>query len=136
MQDFFYFCKKIYQMNNLNSIKQYRLVFPKDLNNSNTLFGGEAIKWMDETAYVSASKATKRKVVTASIKKIKFLRPIFINSIVEISAQVIEIFPHKVEVHVEAFVEDLYSNNKEKAIDACFVFAFVDEEGNMIKVVE
>lgn len=123
-------------MNNLNSIKQYRLVFPKDLNNSNTLFGGEAIKWMDETAYVSASKATKRKVVTASIKKIKFLRPIFINSIVEISAQVIEIFPHKVEVHVEAFVEDLYSNNKEKAIDACFVFAFVDEEGNMIKVVE
>jgi acyl-CoA hydrolase len=121
-------------MNNITPIKQYRLVFPKDLNNSNTLFGGEAVKWMDETAYISASKATKKRVVTASIKKVKFLCPIFINSIVEISAQVLEIYSHKVEVHVEAFVEDVYSNNKEKAIDACFVFAFVDEKGKMVRV--
>lgn len=116
-----------------SKIKQYKLVFAKDLNSNSTLFGGEALKWMDEAAYIAAVKHTKKKLATASVSRLKFFKPIPKDSIAEILAIIKQTYFHKVEVFVSVSVSDLYSDASEKAIEGCFVLAFIDEENNLIK---
>jgi len=37
------------------STQQFRMVFPKHLNSNGTFFGGEAMQWLDEVAFVFAA---------------------------------------------------------------------------------
>lgn len=55
----------------LNSeTKQDRIVFPNALNDHNTLFGGVAMQWMDEVAYITAIRFTKNKMDPVAADKI------------------------------------------------------------------
>lgn len=44
-------------------INSYRFIFPEAANDNNTLFGGLAIKWIDEVAYITATRYTKKQMV-------------------------------------------------------------------------
>ena len=46
-----------------NSItRQFKAIFPNTLNANETLFGGEAMKWMDEVAYITATRFTRQRM--------------------------------------------------------------------------
>ena len=64
--------------------KQCKAIFPNTLNANNTLFGGEAMKWMDEVAYITAIRFTKKKMVTVSSERVQFLLPMKSGTIAEI----------------------------------------------------
>ncbi len=106
--------------------KQDKIVFPGDLNNNSTLFGGIAMQWMDEVAYITAIRFAKKKMVTVSVEKIQFLFPIKAGEIVEIIGKVVKTGYVKLEILVEIFIEDIISNQRQKAISALFTFAAVD----------
>nr|HMQ43287.1 acyl-CoA thioesterase [Mariniflexile sp.] len=36
--------------------RQFKMVFPNTLNDHETIFGGTAMKWMDEVAYITATR--------------------------------------------------------------------------------
>ena len=41
--------------------KQVKIVFKNLINDHNTLFGGIALKWMDEVAYITATRFCRKK---------------------------------------------------------------------------
>lgn len=114
--------------------KQDKIVFPSDLNNNSTLFGGLAMKWMDEVAYITAIRFTKRKMVTVSVEKIQFLLPIKTGEIIEIIGKIIKVGYVKLEILVNINIEDLNSDQKQKAVSATFIFASVDELNKPIAI--
>ncbi|MFZ4547600.1 MAG: acyl-CoA thioesterase [Bacteroidales bacterium] len=110
---------------------QFRIVFGSSLNDRGKLFGGEALKWMDEVAYISALRYTHMKVVTVSVDKISFLQPIMLGSIIEIIGTIHKIGNVKIEIMVQIFVETLDSDERVKAVEAIFAFAATDQNNKL-----
>jgi acyl-CoA hydrolase len=53
------------------------LVMPEDLNPSGSIFGGLVVSLMDKVAVKTAARHAANRVVTASIQRIDFLKPVF-----------------------------------------------------------
>ncbi len=113
---------------------QTRIIFPTDLNDRNILFGGTAMKWMDEVAYITATRFLRLEAVTVAVENIKFLLPVTQGSIVEIVGKATEIGRVKLKVHVYILVEDKFSDIQQKAVEADFLFAVVDENQNPVRL--
>lgn len=107
--------------------RQSRMVFPKDLNANGTLFGGEAMKWMDEIAFIVATRFTRQRMFTMSTDNVKFLRPILPEHLAEAIGYVEKATPVKLFIKVEIFAEARYEEKREKAIEASFVFVAMNE---------
>ena len=113
---------------------QYKVVLPNTLNAHETLFGGIAMQWMDEVAYIEAIRYTKKKMVTVSTDNIKFLKPIKPGQIVEIVAKIINETALKLLIEVDIFAEELYSYKREKAVTSVFTFAAVDGNNRPVRI--
>ena len=107
--------------------KQFKMVIPNTLNSHETFFGGIAMQWMDEVAFITATRFLREKVVTVSVEKVKFLLPIKMGSILEISGKVLNISAVRLEVAVEIYVEQMFEEKREKAVSANFFFVAVNE---------
>ncbi|MFW5793299.1 MAG: acyl-CoA thioesterase [Bacteroidota bacterium] len=111
---------------------QYKLIMHEDLNNHNTLFGGTALKWMDEAAYITANNFLKTKVVTAYVNQVKFLLPINLGDIIEIVSKIEKISNAKIEIRLTINIDKNQTGNKEKAVEGLFTLAAVDEQNKPI----
>lgn len=111
----------------LSETRQFKAIFPNTLNANETLFGGIAMKWLDEVAYISATRFTRQRMVTINTENIKFLKAVNPNTIVEIVGRVEKAGAVRLKVKVELFVEEMYGQGREKAIEGIFVFASLDE---------
>jgi acyl-CoA hydrolase len=112
----------------LSETKQFRAIFPCHLNANETLFGGEALKWMDEVAYITATRFARERMFTVNTEKIKFLKGVNPNSIVEIIGRVERVKWVRVYVTVEMYTEEIYGFNPEKVMEGTFVFVALDEK--------
>lgn len=108
--------------------RQFKAVFPNTLNANDTLFGGQAMQWMDEVAYITATRFTRQRMFTVNTEKIRFLKAIAPNTIVEVVGRIEKVHPIKLRVKVEIHVEEMYGIGREKAIEGIFVFASVDDQ--------
>ncbi|MCE9684782.1 MULTISPECIES: acyl-CoA thioesterase [Shewanella] len=111
-----------------------KAVFPSITNHHNTLFGGEALAWMDETAFIAATRFCRKTLVTVSSDRIDFKKPIPAGSLAELIARVIYVGNTSLKVEVNIFVEDMYQDHREHAIRGVFTFVAVDEDRNPTKV--
>ena len=111
----------------LSETRQFKAIFPNTLNANETLFGGQAMQWMDEVAYITATRFTRQRMFTVNTEHIKFLKAVNINSIVEVIGRVEKAEAVKLRIKVEIFVEEMYGQGREKAIEGIFVFASLDE---------
>ncbi|MBX3021990.1 MAG: acyl-CoA thioesterase [Bdellovibrionales bacterium] len=105
----------------------FKAVFPGETNHYNTLFGGTALHWMDEVAFIAATRFSRQKVVTVSSDKINFNQPIPSGSLVEFDAQIGMVGRSSIEVIVDVYTEDMYSDKRIKAVSGRFVLVAVDE---------
>jgi acyl-CoA hydrolase len=112
----------------LSETRQFKAIFPNTLNANETLFGGQVMQWMDEVAYITATRYTRRKMFTVNVENIRFHRAVTPHSIVEVVGRVEKTGPVRLRVTVEVFAEEMYGTKREKAIDGVFVFAAVDED--------
>jgi len=108
--------------------KQFKVVFKDSVNDYDTLFGGIALKWMDEVAYITATRFCRKNVVTILTEKVQFLKPVPYGAIVEIIGKIRNFGHVKIEVKVELFTESMYNNSREKAVTGIFHFASVNEK--------
>ncbi len=113
---------------------QFRVIFNDTLNDKGNLFGGRAMLWMDEVAYITAIRFSHMKVVTVCVENVKFKKAILPGSLVEIIGNVIKVGSAKIEIQVEIFVESSESGQREKAIWATFFFAVVDANNKPISL--
>lgn len=114
--------------------RQFKVIFPNILNAHETLFGGIAMKWMDELAYITVTRFSKKKMVTISTDKMQFKNAIKSGTIAEIIGKVIKVGNLKIDILVEIWVEEMFSDKRIKAVNAIFTFAAIDSEHKPIKL--
>lgn len=107
--------------------KVFKAVFPGQTNHYDTLFGGTALQWMDEVAFIAATRFTREKVVTVSSEKVNFKMPIPAGSIVELDAQIVRIGNTSLEVNVDVYKEDMYQENRMLALSGRFIFVSLNK---------
>lgn len=114
----------------------FKAVFPSTTNHYDTLFGGTAMQLMDETAFITATRFSRQRMVTVSSDRIDFTKPIPAGTIVELSGKVISIGNTSLKVRVEIYVEEMYSMSREKAVSGEFTFVAIGEDKLPVEVIK
>lgn len=114
----------------------FKAVFPGTTNHYDTLFGGTAMMLMDEVAFITATRFSRKRMVTISSDRINFTKPIPAGTIVELVGRVTEVGNTSMKVSVEVYIEEMYSFVREKAITGTFTFVAIDEHKHPVKVLE
>lgn len=102
-------------------------VFPSDVNNHNTLFGGKLMAYIDDIASIAAAKFCRGITVTASTDSVDFLHPITPSDSVLLEAFVTWAGTSSMEVFVKVVRENLISGEKIIAATAFLTFVAFDE---------
>lgn len=109
-------------------------IFPNDVNNHNTLFGGKLMSDMDMVASISASRHSRTECVTASTDSVDFLIPITPENSVCFESFVTYTGSSSMEVFVKIIAESLLNGDRKIAATAFFTFVALDENGKPTKV--
>ena len=109
-------------------------IFPNDVNNHNTLFGGRLMSDMDMIASISAVRHARKEVVTASTDSVDFLSPITQQDSICIESFVTWTGNSSMEVFVKVIAENLMTGNRKIAATAFLTFVALDEDGKPTKV--
>ena len=118
-----------------NSITRvFKAVFPNTTNHYDTLFGGTAMQFMDEVAFITATRYSRQKMVTVSSDRIDFKKPIPHGTIIELIGKVTYLGTTSLKVRVDIFIEEMYSESRERAITGEFTFVAIDENKKAVKV--
>jgi acyl-CoA hydrolase len=88
------------------------IVFPKNINHHETLFGGAALSYMDKVAFIAATRYGRRHFVTASCDNIDFVKPAFKGNIVDFAAIVISAGRRSLKVEVVMQAEDMLTGER------------------------
>ncbi|MWC29724.1 acyl-CoA thioesterase [Paenibacillus sp. MMS18-CY102] len=109
-------------------------VFPTDVNNHNTLFGGKLMAYVDDIASIAASKHCRRSVVTASTDSVDFLHPIRPSDSVCMESYVTWTGNSSMEVFVKIIKEDLLTGERTIAATSFLTFVALDENRKPVAV--
>lgn len=112
----------------------FKAVFPSTTNHYDTLFGGTAMHLMDEVAFIAATRFSRQRMVTVSSDRIDFKKPIPAGTIVELIGKVTYIGNTSLKVRVDIFVEQMYTDHREKAVSGEFTFVAIDENKVPVKI--
>lgn len=111
-----------------------KIVFPKDTNHYDTLFGGTALQWMDEIASIASIRFSRQQTVTISLDAITFKRAIPSGHFVELVAEVVDVGRTSMKIQVDVFLEPMDRDEREKAISGCFTFVAINAERQPVVV--
>lgn len=114
--------------------RQCKMVFPGTLNANETLFGGELMKWMDEVAFICATRVTRQKMFTVKVEGLEFICPVKENSIAEIIAGVKNAGSVRLEIEVEMYTESLFSPERQLASRALFVMTALNDHNKVTRL--
>lgn len=109
-------------------------IFPTDVNNHNTLFGGKLMAYIDDIASIAATKHCRRSVVTASTDSVDFLHPIRPSDSVCLEAFVTWTGKASMEVFVKVIKEDLLSGERKIAATSFLTFVALDDHNKPVLV--
>ncbi|HXA00837.1 MAG TPA: acyl-CoA thioesterase [Cytophagaceae bacterium] len=116
--------------------RQFKAIFPNNVNHYDTLFGGTALSFMDEVAFITATRFSRQKMVTVSSDKIDFNKPIPAGTIIEIIGSIMKVGTTSVKVKVEIFIEEMYSEKRAKAIEGAFTLVAIDDDKKPTRIKE
>ena len=112
-----------------------KTVFPSRTNHHNTLFGGDALAWMDEVAFIAATRFCRKPLVTISSDRVDFKEAIPAGSFAELVAKVVHVGNTSLKVEVNIYLETMHKDDKHQAISGTFTFVAVDEQHKPTPVV-
>lgn len=107
----------------------WEIVFPDHANHLGTLFGGQALAWMDKAAFVVATRFARRTVVTARSEQVDFHVPVRQGQLVELVACVAEVGRSSMQVDVELHAEDALAGTRRLCTRGRFTMIALDGEG-------
>ena len=107
----------------------WEIVFPDHANHLGTLFGGQALAWMDKAAFVAATRYARRTVVTARSEQVDFHVPVRQGQWVELVARVQAVGRSSMQVEVERHTEDPHAGTRHLCTRGCFTMIALDGNG-------
>ena len=111
-----------------------KAVFPNTTNHYDTLFGGTALQWMDEVAFIAATRYSRQKMVTVSLDRTDFTKPIPSGTLAELIGTVVKVGNTSIQIKVEIYIEQMYSEHRELAIEGLFTMVAVDENKKPVTI--
>lgn len=112
----------------------FKAVFPNTTNHYDTLFGGTAMHMMDEVAFITATRYSRQIMVTVSSDKIDFKKPIPAGTIVELIGKVVHVGNTSLKVNVDIYIEQMYAEGRELAVQGVFTFVAIDKDKKPMKI--
>jgi acyl-CoA hydrolase len=112
-----------------------KTVFPGRTNHHNTLFGGDALAWMDEVAFIAATRFCRKPLVTISSDRVDFKEAIPAGTFAELVATVSHVGNTSLKVDVNIYLERMHKDDKHLAISGSFTFVAVDDNHRPTPVV-
>lgn len=106
-----------------------RLMMPADANIVGNVFGGAIMRYMDEIAAVVAFKHARRLVVTASIDRMNFWRPVHVGNLLVLKCSVNYVGRTSMEVGVRIEAEDLLKKIVAYTGSCYLTYVALDENG-------
>jgi len=112
------------------NFKTRKLIKYEDLNSRGSLFGGQLLKWIDEEASIyTICQLETNKIVTKLMSEINFMKPAYLNDVIEIGVDVISFGRTSITLKVVARIKE--TKNEILKIDK-MVFVSIDENGKPI----
>ena len=112
-----------------SSVTMSQLMLPSDANSAGNVHGGTILKLVDSAAGVVAMRHCRRRVVTARLDEMSFLRPVYIGNLVTLNAAVNDTGRTSLEVGVRVEAEDLTGGETWHVGSAYLVFVALDATG-------
>lgn len=113
----------------MTTARLLEIVFPDHINHLGTLFGGQALAWMDKAAFIAASRHARRTVVTARSEQIDFRAAVPAGALVELVAHVAATGRTSMQVDVDLIAEDLLSGATTLSTRGRFTMVALDARG-------
>ena len=111
------------------------MMLPSDANPKGNVFGGVILKNVDLIAGIVAKRhANQSNVVTASIDRMTFIKPIFIGNSLILEARLNYVKRSSMEIEVNFFSEDLDYNLRVHAGRAYVTLFSIDKYGKPMEV--
>lgn len=119
--------------------QQHTLTFrflaePTDVNFGGKVHGGAVMKWIDQAGFACASAWSGEYCVTVYTGGIRFLKPILIGSMVEVSAQIVYTGSTSMHVAVDVWSSNIRTGERHKTTHCIIVFVAVDAAGSPVAV--
>lgn len=115
-----------------SELRLWEIVVPDHTNHLGSLFGGQALAWMDKAAFLAASRFARRTVVTARSEQVDFTVPVRQGQGVELVAQIVGIGRSSIHVEVELHAEDLLSAERVLCTRGRFVMIAIGDDGRPV----
>jgi len=88
------------------------VMLPSDANPQGNVFGGVILKHIDLIAVLVAKRHARTNIVTASIDRVNFLKPVFIGNALILTARLNYVGRSSMEIEVKVEAEDLEKGRK------------------------
>ena len=112
----------------------FKVVFPDTTNHHNTMFGGRVLMMMTETAFITATRFSRKNFVLVSSGKIDFTKPIPAASLVELVGQVESIGNTSIKIKVDVYLEKMKEEYRVKVVSGTFTFVAIDEDNKPVPI--
>ena len=109
-------------------ISSTRLIKAEDLNHHQTLYGGRALEWAVQQAYIAAQNCfddTARMIFT-SVRDFAARRPIRVGQILELVGRIVYVGDSTLGVHIEGRAMHP-RDNSQRVLNGTFLFCCIDE---------
>ncbi|MBA5760971.1 acyl-CoA thioesterase [Vibrio sp. 404] len=112
------------------------LAEPSDVNFGGKVHGGAAMKWIDLAAYACAAGWSGKYCITAYAGGIRFVSPIHVGNLVEVSAKVIYTGSSSMHIAIDVQASDPKELTNRLTTHCIVIMVAVDEEGKTTSVPE
>tara|TARA_B100000029_G_C17574644_1_gene957764 strand:+ start:343 stop:711 length:369 start_codon:yes stop_codon:yes gene_type:complete len=107
----------------------------RDVGFNGNLFGGQMLSWLDEAAVAYACQVCETpRMVTVSIEKVQFRKPVRPGQIIQIYGSVNRINNSSVEINVEARRTSTYNGSQKVICTTTMKFVRIDGDGEPVPI--
>ncbi|MEH6824110.1 MAG: acyl-CoA thioesterase [Motiliproteus sp.] len=109
---------------------------PADVNFGGKVHGGAVMKWIDLAAYACAAGWSGKYCITAYAGGIRFVQPIHVGNIVEVSAKVIYTGRTSMHIGIDVRAGDPKNSERHLTTHCIVIMVAVDEAGKPAQIPE
>jgi acyl-CoA thioesterase YciA len=109
------------------------LAMPRDTNPGGDIFGGWILSQMDIGGGLLAKEVARGRVVTVTVDKMTFVRPVHVGDTVCVYAKVVRIGNSSMDVKLEVWAKDIMEEFEEQrhiVTEGLFRYVSIDEQGH------
>ncbi len=115
------------------------LAMPRDANPGGDIFGGWILSQMDIGGGLLAKETARGRIVTVTVDKMTFVRPVHVGDTICVYAKVVRIGNSSMDIKLEVWAKDLLEDFEEQrhiVTEGVFRYVAIDEEGQPRRIPE